>query len=94
MECDVSLEIEQQLINFVQACSALETPIDAETDLLTTNVLDSLLLMELVLVIETDWGVKLQGNDIAPGNFRCLRNLAMLVQARRSTKPGVERASA
>ena len=90
----MSPEIEQQLINFVQACSALETPIEANTDLLTTNVLDSLLLMELVLVIENNWGVKLQGNDIAPQNFRCLRNLANLVQSRRTIQSGGERAVA
>lgn len=82
----MSLEMEQQLVNFVQACSALETPITEDTDLLTTNVLDSLLLMELVIVVENNWHVRLQGKDIAPRNFRTIRNLAALIKSRQSVK--------
>ena len=82
----MSLEIEQQLVNFVQATSAMDVLIEAETDLLMTNVLDSLLLMELVIVVESNWGIKLQGDDIAPKNFRCIRNLASLVHSRQESK--------
>ena len=90
----MSLEIEQRLIEFVRTASAVEILIDAETDLLTTNVLDSLLLMEMVVVVEHHWGVRLHGDDIAPQNFRCIRNLALLVHARRKSKMDMERISA
>ncbi len=78
----MNLNIERQLVAFVQSASALEVAIDAETDLLHTDVLDSLLLMEMVIAVEHFWGVKLQGEDIAPRNFRTVRNLALLVASR------------
>lgn len=78
----MNTDIERQLVAFVQSASTLELAIDAETDLLHTNVLDSLLLMEMVIAVEHFWGVKLQGEDIAPRNFRSVRNLAMLVASR------------
>lgn len=89
----MNLDIERQLLAFVQSASALEVAIDAETDLLHTNVLDSLLLMEMVIAVEHSWGVKLQGEDIAPRNFRSVRNLASLV-ASRQPDSNVEQAPA
>ena len=59
----------------------MDTSITAETDLLMANVLDSLLLMDLVIVIENEFGVALAGEDIAPHNFKTLGNLARIVQS-------------
>lgn len=80
----MNVDIERQLVAFVQSASTLEVAIDAETDLLHTNVLDSLLLMEMVIAVEHFWGVKLQGEDIAPRNFRSVRNLALFISARKT----------
>ena len=73
-------DIEDQLVEFVQMVTN-DTSISSETDLLLTNVLDSLLLMDLVIVIENEFGVTLPPDDIAPHNFRTLSILARTVQS-------------
>ena len=75
-------EIQTTLIEFIRTTSGTETEIALDTDLLTTNILDSLMLMELVLLIENKWNVQLQGNDIAPSRFRTIDNLARLIGER------------
>ncbi len=87
-------EIESRLIEFVRSTSAVDVAIRFDTDLLTTNVLDSLMLMELVIVIENEWSVILQGDDIAPQNFRSLRSLATLIDSRRRLDNGMETVAA
>lgn len=73
--------IEWKLVDFVQTVTT-DTTITAETDLLTHNWLDSLLLMDLIILIESEIGVRLHGDDIAPANFRTLKHLASLVRSR------------
>lgn len=75
-------DIRTTLIEFIKTTSGTDVDIGAATDLLTTNILDSLMLMELVLLIEHRWGVQLQGSDIAPSNFRTVANLVELVSQR------------
>ena len=72
-------DIECKLVDFVQTVTT-DTSINGQTDLLMENVLDSLLLMDLVIVIENEFGVTLSGADIAPHNFRTLAKLASIVQ--------------
>jgi acyl carrier protein len=69
-------------VDFVQTVTN-DTTITAETDLLAHNWLDSLLLMDLVMLIENDMGVQLSGDDVAPVNFRTLGRLAELVRTRK-----------
>ena len=76
----MSKDIECQLLDFVQTVTT-DTSITAETNLIMSNVLDSLLLMDLVIVIENEFGVTLTGEDIAPHNFETLGNLARIVQS-------------
>ncbi len=73
--------IERKLVDFVQTV-ATDPSIDAETDLVLENILDSLLLMDLVILIENDMGVVLKGDEIAPRNFRTIEELASLVRVR------------
>ena len=73
-------DIENQLLDFVQTVT-MDTSITADTDLLMANILDSLLLMDLVIVIENEFNVTLTGEDIAPHNFKTLANLARIVQS-------------
>lgn len=74
-------DIERQLIDFVQTVTT-DTSVTGDTDLLMTNVLDSMLLMDLVIVIENEFGVTLNGQDIAPHHFRTLAGLARIVQSK------------
>lgn len=73
-------DIEGQLVDFVQTVTT-DTSISADTDLLSADLLDSLLLMDLVIVIENEFGVTLAAEDIAPHNFRTLAKLAHIVQS-------------
>ncbi len=77
----MSNDIESQLVDFVQTVT-MDTSISANSDLLSTNVMDSLLLMDLVIVIENEFGVALSGTDIAPHHFRTLAGLARIVQSK------------
>ena len=79
MEIEMEKDIERQLVDFVQTVTT-DTSITAETDLLMSDVLDSLLLMDLVIVIENEFGITLSGEEIAPHNFRTLATLAHIVQ--------------
>ena len=85
--------IEKTLIDFINSSVGREDQVEASTDLLHENLLDSLMLMELVLLIENNWGVQLQGDDIAPSHFRTVQNLAILIQTRIES-PGNQRLAA
>ena len=78
------MEIEKQLLGFIQASTG--SAVDVDTDLIVTHLLDSLLLMELVMLTEAQWGVSLQGDDIASQNFQTVSKLATLIEARHLAK--------
>lgn len=75
--------IENRLLDFVQTVTT-DTSIATDTDLVMNDHLDSLLLMDLVIFIESETGVSLDGDEIAPQNFRTIASLAKLVD-RKST---------
>ncbi|MCH2182409.1 MAG: acyl carrier protein [Mariniblastus sp.] len=75
--------IDQELLGFVQSNSVTATTVTIQTDLIEQEVLDSLLLMELVLFVEQQWGVQLIGNDFSPSHFRTVEQLTQLVETRR-----------
>ncbi|MEM9412006.1 MAG: acyl carrier protein [Planctomycetota bacterium] len=75
MEC----KIEKQIVDFVQTVTT-DTQISAATDLVEENYLDSLLLMDLVILIENEMGVALSGDEVAPEHFRTIHRLANLVR--------------
>ena len=78
--------IEKQLIDFVQTVTT-DTSIDQTTDLVQNNWLDSLLLMDLVILVENEMNVKLDGDDVSPENFRTIENLSRLIAERFSGDP-------
>ena len=75
-------EIQCTLIEFIKTAAATHCELQTTTDLLTNNVMDSLMLMELVLLTENKWNIRLQGDDIAPSNFRTIECLANLISDR------------
>jgi len=81
-------EIQPVLIDFIKRASGINVELDGSTDLLTHNILDSLMLMDLVLIIETKWAVQLAGSDIAPSNFRTIENLSKLITERVGSATG------
>jgi len=57
-------------------------PVTAETDLLDSGYLDSLVVMDLVLAIEKQFGVALDSSDISPRHFQSVKTLAAFVYSR------------
>lgn len=72
------------LVRFVSSRVPADEPISAETDLLESELLDSLLIMDVVAHVEKTFGVKLDNADIAPRHFRTAGSLANLVAERQS----------
>jgi acyl carrier protein len=56
--------------------------ITTETDLLDAGYLDSLMLMELVVTLEEQYGVSIGSDEVSPQNFRSIRSLASFVAER------------
>jgi methoxymalonate biosynthesis acyl carrier protein len=60
----------------------LEIP-TAETDLFESGALDSMVFVELLAQIESEFGVQVALQDIEMDNFRSIEKIAGFVEARR-----------
>jgi acyl carrier protein len=76
--------ISGELVRFIADRVPDDEPVSADTDLLETELLDSLLIMDLVAHVEKTFGVKVENADIAPRHFRTAASLAKLVAERQS----------
>jgi len=79
-------QIENDLTCFVQSQAAGDTPVTTDTDLIESLVLDSLLLMDLVLHVESTYGISLQDVEMSPRHFRTIRSLTQLVWEKTRTQ--------
>lgn len=77
-------QISARLLKFVRDRVPDDEPLSTDTDLLETELLDSLLIMDLVAHAESAYGAKLENTDIAPRNFRTIDALARLIVERQS----------
>ena len=75
--------IQSKLIQFLTTVTGLES-IDANTDLQSSEIIDSLTMMDLLVFIETEFGVRLEFDDLTPESFRSPATLAQLIASRRS----------
>ena len=71
--------IKHQIFEFLTMYSVDSAEIDAQTDLFQAGVLDSLMLMDLVVFIENQWGLLLDASDFSPENFRTIEHIAGLI---------------
>jgi acyl carrier protein len=74
--------LEDQLVALIQE-RLLETAPDfsASSDLYEAG-LDSMAIMQLLLLIEGEYGIMLPDSDLSKENFTSVRNLALLLQTR------------
>ena len=72
--------IQAQLLAFLRQRRDIDKALDAQTDLIRTGWLDSLLLVDLVLHVEQCFGVVLAAHDVTPANFRTVASLAEQVR--------------
>lgn len=76
--------IQADLLRFISSRVPQDEEVTPETDLLESELLDSLLIMDLVAHIEATHRVKLDNADIAPRNFRSVESLTKLVAERQA----------
>jgi acyl carrier protein len=74
-------EIRNEILNFLRSYTSLG-PIEPDTDLLESDVLESLLLMDLLLHLEPKFPARLQGSDITPAHFRTVSSIALLIRGK------------
>lgn len=74
--------LREELLGFVSSRLPDAATLTPDTDLLETDLLDSLLVMDVVAHVESTYGVRLGDADIAPRNFRTVAALADLVSER------------
>ena len=78
-------EAEQEITNFVTAEFLQDKPhitLTSETDLIDTEVLDSLAIFILIAYLEDRFGVDIEPNDITFDNFRSVGVLGELVRTK------------
>ena len=79
---DTSVDtIQSKLIQFLTTVTGLVS-IDANTDLQSSEIIDSLTMMDLLVFIETEFGVRLEFDDLTPESFRSPATLAQLIAGR------------
>lgn len=84
--------VRERLAALVAAALHLEAP-PADADLFETGVLDSLAFVELLLLLEREFGVATSAADLEVENFRSIARIADFVAARvpEGKQPGVLR---
>jgi acyl carrier protein len=65
-------QVEADLLAFVRARGQRHAQAVADLDLLDSGLLDSLLLMDLIFRLEERYGLRFDGNDVNPSNFRSI----------------------
>jgi acyl carrier protein len=68
-----------ELLAFVRKNTLLSERIEPTTDLLEAGVIDSLMVADLFVFIETRFGVVLRSTDVSPQNFRSVDRLVQLI---------------
>lgn len=55
-----------------------------DEDIFATGAVNSLFAMQLVLFVENEFGIKIEGDDLSLDNFRSIQSLADLIERKRS----------
>lgn len=79
--------IETSILTFLREELSLEVT-SAETNLIETGILDSLILVDLLHYAETRFDIVISLDDLEIENFVTVANMASFVAARRSTGDG------
>ncbi len=73
-------QLEADLLQLLQSRDLRYAEVTADTDLLDSGLLNSLLLTDLILHVEQRYGVQFDDRDVSPGNFRSVTAIVALVQ--------------
>ena len=81
------MEFQDNLVREIQALFAEQLLLEVDspdTDLLATGALDSMRLVDLLLLLEQRFGVSMPLETLDLDSFRCVRKIAELVSRSRS----------
>ncbi|MET7300536.1 acyl carrier protein [Embleya sp. NPDC005575] len=79
-------DIERRLGEFLEAKTRMTW--EPEVDLFASGAVSSLFAMELVVFVESTFGVAVEGPDLAMDNFRTVRAMSSLVTRLRTGGDG------
>jgi acyl carrier protein len=82
MTMTTAASIETVLIDYLQSRHVGQEPIDTDTDLIDSAVLDSLLVMDLVCFLTSRFGIEMTPGDITPDNLGSVARMGRFVQAK------------
>jgi acyl carrier protein len=77
--------IEARLVEFLRSVTG-NPALDGSSQLLEDGIVDSLTMMDLMVLMETDFAVRLDFSDLNAENFRTAATLASLI-AQRQAQP-------
>lgn len=63
-----------------EQCAFDGESIGRDGDLLATDILDSLMIVELVSFLEAKFGIQVQDDDLVPENFKTVNEIVAFVE--------------
>jgi acyl carrier protein len=75
---NMSQLIADRILTFLTETTG-ETSLRPDTDLLTSGLLDSLTMMDLVVFVEMEFQQRIAADDMRPESFRSVGSIAQLV---------------
>jgi acyl carrier protein len=63
-------------------------PYPDDASFMENGIIDSMNVMELVLLLEEKWGIKVEDTEIVPDNFDSVSRLAEFVRSKQSVSVG------
>jgi len=73
--------IEQRLLQYLHEHHLVRGPIDCQTDLIQSGQLDSLVVMDVVGFVASNFRIEMSPHEISPDNLRSVERLARFVAA-------------
>jgi len=74
----------KQLMEDNLTISGSWSQIDEDYPLLAKQVIDSLSMLKLVSLIEQEFDIEIDDDDVVPDNWRTIKHIAALVETKRS----------
>lgn len=84
MSTDQTAQRIRQLMTENLTYSGSWSDVDEDYPLLAKHVIDSLGMLKLVSLIEEEFDVEIDDDDVVPDNWRTIRHIAALVESKRT----------
>ncbi|MBN2725338.1 MAG: acyl carrier protein [Deltaproteobacteria bacterium] len=75
-------EIKEEIQNIIIDVSGFEGQIDPETDLVGKRIIKSVMLLEIISIIEEDYDLEVTAQDVYDGHFKSLNSMVAFVQSK------------